>query len=171
MRFSTRLGTRGVGFVLMAVAAWGGVVAFVGPTFDFEFGDATRAWVWSQSHALLYVAPGAVGLLGGFLLLATARWALERLGALLALGSGVWFLIGPTVEPLWRNDTARETIGTQGSTTLRVLEGIGYHYGTGAVLVMLAAFALGLLALAPATSAAAAREPETEDTRALRTAA
>jgi hypothetical protein len=142
----------------MLVAAWGGIVAFVGPTFDFDMGDTSRAWVWNQSHALLHAAPGVVGVVGGFLMLIAMPWALARLGALLALASGAWFVIGPTVEPLWRESASATAgpLGSSGTTLHRVLEGIGYQYGTGVVLVMLAAFALGLLAPAPARAASSA---------------
>ena len=146
---ATRLPTRGIGVLLMLVAAWGGIVAFVGPTFDFDMGSTTRAWVWNESHATLYFAPALVGVLGGLLML-VGPWMLQRTGALLAMTSGVWFLIGPTLEPLWHDGgPTAGSVGSSGGTLHRVLEGIGYHYGTGAVMVMLSAFALGLLALAP----------------------
>jgi hypothetical protein len=156
-----------MGLLLMGIAAWGGLVAFVGPTFDFTIGDTRNAWVWNESHATLHFAPAIVGMLGGLVMLMATRWARERLGALLALTSGVWFLIGPTLEPLWNSGGASTAglIGSSGTMTQRVLEGIGYHYGTGAAMVMLSAFALGLLALAPATAAQAAAEPAPHERR------
>lgn len=159
MEFLVRLGSRGLGLLLIGVAAWGGIVAFAGPTFDFTMGQTTTAWAWNQSHATLHFAPGLAGVLGGLLMLSARRWALERLGALLVLVSGIWFLIGPTLEPLWHSGSLSTSgpLGSSGSTTMRVLEGIGYQYGTGAVMSILSAFALGLLALAPA--AVAANEP------------
>jgi hypothetical protein len=89
--------------------------------------------------------------------------AIERLGGLLALMSGVWFLIGPSLEPLWHSGAATATIGSSGSTAMRVLEGIGYQYGTGAVMVALAAFAFGMLV--PAPVAARATTPAAAATR------
>ena len=157
--------TRITGLLLLLAAAWGGIVAYVGPTFDFYLGDTTRAWVWNQSHWTLHAAPAVVGVAGGVLLLLGTPWALARLGAVLGLVSGAWFVVGPTVEPLWHSSAGGTSglIGPSGSTLYRVLEAIGYHYGTGVVIVMLASFALGLLAFAPRTVAAAqpvAREPE-----------
>lgn len=143
---SPRASARLVGIVIAAVAAWGGVVAYVGPTFDFNLGSTTRAWVWSQSHTTLHLGPGICGLVGG-LLLVLGGWRLARLGAVLGIVSGAWFLVGPTIEPLWQaNGDTSGTTGSAGSTSMRVLEGIGYHYGTGLVLVLLSALALGLLA-------------------------
>jgi len=158
----TRAGTRGLGLLAAAVAAWGGIVAFVGPSFNFELGDTHEAWVWNKSHAIMHFAPGVAGVVGGLLLLAAVPWALGRLGALLALAAGVWFVIAPTLEPLWGTSGGGTSAlyGSSGSTTMRVLEGIGYHYGTGVVLILLSSLALGLLALAPRTVVAAG--PETE---------
>ena len=148
--------SRVTGLLLMLVAAWGGIVAFVGPTFDFDMGDTTRAWVWNENHWTLHAAPGVVGVVGGLLLAIGTPWALGRLGALLALASGVWFVLGPTLEPLWHSSGAGTSglVGPNGTTLHRVLEAIGYHYGTGVVMVMLASFALGLLAFAPRAVAA-----------------
>lgn len=149
--------TRVTGLLLLLAAAWGGVVAYVGPTFDFDLGNTTRAWVWNQNHWTLHAAPALVGIVGGALLMVGTPWALGRLGAVLGLVSGAWFVVGPTLEPLWHSSGAGTSglIGPSGSMLHRVLEGIGYHYGTGVVIVMLASFALGLLAFAPRAVAAA----------------
>lgn len=148
MKPSSRLVSRGIGVLLVAIAAWGGVVAFVGPSFDFTVGNAMRSWVWNQSHATLSFAPGLAGVVGGLLMVAALRPGMARLGALLALIAGTWFVIGPTLDPLWHRGGV-DAAGTTGSTTMRVLEGIGYHYGTGIAIVLLSAFALGLLAITP----------------------
>jgi len=74
--------------LLVCVGAWGGVVAFVGPTFSFETGATTTAWVWNQTHATLYLAPGVAAMVGGLLLIGASGWASERLGAFLALIGG-----------------------------------------------------------------------------------
>lgn len=162
-----RLTARALGVVIAAVAAWGGVVAYVGPTFDFDLGTTTKAWAWTQSHTTLHLAPGICGVVGGLLLIVGGR-KLARVGAVLGIVSGAWFLIGPTLEPLWNsNADPSATVGSTGSTRIRVLEGIGYQYGTGLVLVLASALALGLLArsrVAPEPTPAFVREPEPDET-------
>lgn len=145
-----------LGVFVIAVAAWGGVVAFVGPTFDFEIGSTTRAWVWTQSHWTLHLTPAIVGIVGGLLIMFSAGRGGRVAGALLALLSGVWFVIGPTLEPLWQNGgtTTSGTDGVTGSQTVRVLEGIGYHYGTGVVLMLLGMLTLVFLPAPPAAEPA-----------------
>jgi len=149
--------TRATGLLLLLTAAWGGIVPYVGPTFDFDLGATTRAWVFNQNHWTLNAAPGVLGAAGGVLLLVGTPWALARIGAVLGLVSGAWFVVGPTLEPLWHSSGAGTSvlIGPSGSTVHRVLEAIGYYYGIGVVIVMLASFALGVLAFAPRAVAAA----------------
>jgi len=124
----------------------------------------TEAWVWNPSQATLHLAPAVGGMLGGLLMLVGTSRAVQRLGGLLALASGLWFLLGPSLEPLWHNGAVNGALGPSGSTTVRVLEAVGYKYGTGAVMVALAAFALGLLTPAPAI-AAPTEKPARSSTR------
>jgi hypothetical protein len=142
----TRAAAVTVGLLIVGVAAWGGIVAYVGPTFDFDTGTTTSAWVWSQNHTTLNLAPAVLGIVGGVLIMLPVAWRLARLGAVLALIAGIWFMLGPTVEPLWHEAGASTSAldGSTGSVTRRVLEGVGYHYGVGAALVLLAALALVL---------------------------
>jgi hypothetical protein len=115
----------------------------------------TEAWVWNPSQATLHLAPAVGGMLGGLLMV---------VGTSRALASGLWFLLGPSLEPLWHNGAVNGALGPSGSTTVRVLEAVGYKYGTGAVMVALAAFALGLLTPAPAI-AAPTEKPARSSTR------
>src|ERR671939_1862815 len=93
------------GLLILAVGIWGGIVPFVGPTFGFDMGS-TGAWTWTQSRATLHVAPAIAAILGGLLLLAAARRAGQSLGGLLSLVAGIWFVIGPSLEPLWTTSTS-----------------------------------------------------------------
>jgi hypothetical protein len=158
-----------VGVLVIAVSAWGGIVPFVGPTFDFDMGSTTGSWVWTQSHWTLHLAPAVLGIVAGLMLLLPDSAAAKRAGAVLALIAGGWFVLGPTLAPLWQHGgiTTSGSDGATGSRTQRVLEGVGYHNGTGVVLMLLAASAAWLLA---ATPAAPPVEPEPspgagEDTR------
>jgi hypothetical protein len=144
----------GLGALVVAVSVWGAIVAFVGPTFDFDTGSTTKAWVWTQSHWTLLLVAGLVGIVGGILMMLPGR-TVARVGASLALLAGVWFVLGPTLAPLWQHGgiTTSGSDGVSGSRTVRVLEGIGYHYGTGVVLMLLGALALIVLAAVPAAAA------------------
>jgi hypothetical protein len=157
---STRRAATVLGVLVIAIAAWGAIVAYVGPAFGFDMGTTTSAWVWTRSHTTLDLAPGVVGIVGGLLMVVAHGRAMKSIGALLALIGGVWFMVGPSLEPLWQTGgvTTTGSAGSSGTTLVRALEAIGYHYGTGAVLAVLSAFALGLL-VAPSPLAVASAGP------------
>jgi len=161
-------GTSILGGLVIGVSIWGGLVPYVGPTFDFDMGSTTKAWMWTQSHWTLHLAPAVVGIVGGLLMLLPGRLATRRIGSILALVAGGWFVLGPTLAPLWQHGgvTTSGSDGVTGSRTVRVLEGVGYHNGTGVTLMLLGAIALGLLA-APAPAPAETEPSPTpgEDTR------
>ena len=46
------------GIVALVIAAWGGIVPYVGPTFGYG-ATGTGAWTWNYSHLVLGLAPGA----------------------------------------------------------------------------------------------------------------
>ena len=159
-----------VGVLVVGVSAWGGIVPFVGPTFDFDMGSTTSAWVWTQSHWTLHLAPAVLGIVAGLMLLLPDSAAAKRAGAFLAFVAGGWFVLGPTLAPLWQHGgiTTSGSDGVTGTRTVRVLEGVGYHNGTGVALMLLAAVALWLLAATRAVAATTEPEPTSatdEDTR------
>ena len=155
----TRGSARALGLLVVLVAAWGGFVAYAGPTFSFSMGN-TAAWTWTQGRATLHFAPAIAGIVGGLLLLIGTTRPIQQLGSLLGITAGIWFVIGPSLEPLWTSSSGMGhmgnsmSMGGMQSETKQALEAIGYHYGTGAVLATLAALALGLLVAAPAVVAA-----------------
>src|SRR6185312_6688974 len=90
----------------------------------------------------LDILPGAVAVLGGFMLMTAS----SRIGGLtagwIALIAGIWFAVGPAVALLW--DQNIYAIGApHGGSVRRMLEWVGYFGGLGAVIVGLAAFAMG----------------------------
>src|SRR5262249_62359990 len=114
----------------IAISIWGGIVPYVGPTFDFDMGTTTKAWGWTQSHWTLHLAPAVLGIVAGLLILLPTRLAIRRVGAFLALVAGGWFLVGPTVRPLWQHGgiTTSGSHGVTGSRTGRVLRGAGFPH-------------------------------------------
>ena len=56
------------GFLLILLGAWGALIPFVGPRFDFAF-TPDQEWIWTTARGWLEVLPGAATALGGLLLL------------------------------------------------------------------------------------------------------
>jgi hypothetical protein len=145
------------GFLIIALGVWAGLIAFVGPYFDFQIGT-TDTWDWSANRLYLEVLPAAAAVLGGLMLIGAVTRASASLGGWLALAAGAWFLIGPTMSMLWENGNLG-TGAAIGDTGTRVGEWIGFFYGPGALITALAAYALGRFmapAVVPATQPTAA---------------
>jgi hypothetical protein len=140
--------------LLIVLGAWGGLVPFVGPYFDYQIGTSST-WDWSLDRLWLSVLPGAAVVLGGLVMLFARRRSTVSLGGLLALAGGAWFIAGPTVSMLW-NDGQIATGAAVGGDSLRVAEWIGFFYGTGALITLLSAYELGFMAALPVTEPALA---------------
>jgi hypothetical protein len=137
---------RMVGLLTLLVAAWGGIVPYLGPTFGYS-ADGSASWTWNLAHGVLALAPGCIGVIaglamvsaGGRLAVGFGRMSLATAG-LLALAAGGWFIVGPTAWPVLENTHAYFV----GGTPLRVLEYVlGYSLGTGAIVAAGGAFAVG----------------------------
>jgi len=141
--------TRGglTGLAIVVLGAWGALIPFVGPYFDYQIGTRDT-WDWTSDRFLLEVLPGAVAVLGGLALLGGATRFSTRAGAWLALAAGLWFVVGPTVSMLW-NDGEIAVGSAIGSTEVQVLEWLGFFYGIGALITGLAAYAIGMFTTRP----------------------
>src|SRR5829696_4096647 len=145
------------GVVLVLLGAWGALIPFIGPYFQFAYTPGT-AWVYTPARLWLEIVPGVAAAAGGLILLSSANRALAAFGAWLAALAGAWFVLGPTVSRLWASSGVSQ-IGSPLGGTLRRTE-ISYFAGLGVVIVFFAALALGRLAvvatrdaeLAPATA-------------------
>jgi hypothetical protein len=153
-----------LGLAILILGAWGGIVPFVGPAFGYPMppGSHIQAWTWTPQHAELHVAAGGAAFIGGLLLLAAAPRAAGRLGAWLGLVGGAWFVLGPVFSPAF--STGGGGMAGPASTFMRVVTPLGYHYGTGLVIVVLSAVALALLARV--RPVAGVGEPPVRDRRA-----
>lgn len=136
----------GTGILVILLSAWAGVVPFVGPSFGFS-ADGAPSWHWSWTHAMLGLAPGAVALVAGLVLIRRAprtafgsgRGALAAAAVLIAACGG-WLAIGPVTWPVL--DSQHYFVG--GASPLHELAyQAGYSLGPGALLVLLGGFALG----------------------------
>ena len=156
--------TRFAGLLILVGGLWGGVIPFVGPYFHFTLGP-DHAWTWTSGRLYLDVLPGLAAVVGGLLLLIGGRWMVGRLGALLAVAGGIWFAVGPDISGLWHIGGAQGA--ANGSRSVQILERLSFHTGLGALIAVLAAYALPpLVAIrrrVPARTAAreAARTPAT----------
>jgi hypothetical protein len=129
------------GLLIIVLGVWGGLIPFIGPYFHYSFGG-DHTWHFTMQRLWLDILPGAVAVLGGFMLMTAS----SRIGGLIAgwiaLIAGAWFVVGPAVALLW--DQNIYAIGApHGGSVRRMLEWVGYFGGVGAVIVGLAAFAMG----------------------------
>ena len=135
-----------LGVVIALVAAWGGVVAYVGPSFGFS-GDGSAAWRWTASHLFLALLPGAVAFVAGLLLMVIAPRTIDGRGRadLFLLGSvtvlcGAWFTAGPAAWPVIRA-VHPYFVAAPPFRTLTVQ--LGYSVGPGLLLVACGGMAIG----------------------------
>jgi hypothetical protein len=129
--------------LLVLLGAWGALIPFVGPYFDYAY-TPDNAWDYTTGRLLLEVLPGVGVVLGGLLVLGSAHRAAAAVGASLAALGGAWFVIGVPLSAIWESPTVGEPIG---GTTQQVLTYVGFFGGLGVVIVFLAAFALGRFAV------------------------
>ncbi len=135
-----------VGILTIVVSAWGGIAPYVGPLFGYRPAGPS-AWHWTLAHALLALAPGAVGVLAGCAMLSAAgrvRYGLGRTSlaasGVLAFACGAWFVIGPTA---WRVLESQSALAN-GATPLSSLANlVGAALGPGVVLALLGGTGIG----------------------------
>lgn len=132
------------GILLILLGAWGAVIPFVGPFFDFAF-TPDRAWAWSEARGWLQVLPGAVAIAGGLLLLASRNRATAMLGGWLGVLAGAWFVVGRASAGLLGIGEVGTPVAVTDSKAV-VLE-LAYFSGLGALIVFLGAVALGRISV------------------------
>jgi hypothetical protein len=150
------------GVLLILLGIWGGLVPFIGPYIHYAY-TPNQAWHWTSGRLWMEVLPGVATLLGGVVVVLSRMRPLALLGAWLAVLAGAWFAVGSTLAPLW--NPAISAVGTPvGSPTARAFEQVGFFTGLGVLIVLVAAFVLGRLAVISAKdmrAAGARREPKT----------
>jgi hypothetical protein len=157
-----RIGLGTAGVVALLAAAWGGIVPYVGPLFGFS-ADGAGSWHWSLAHTLLFLVPGAVGVLLGLFVIAESRGvtvgkgrlSLAAAGALLIL-CGAWFAIGSYAWPVLNHSG---TYFASASPKRILTYELGYSVGVGLVLVMCGAFVAGWASRHSPKSAVVAESP------------
>jgi len=145
------------GLLLILLGAWGALIPFIGPYLDYSYGT-DQTWHWTTARFWLEVLPGAVTVLGGLLLLVSANRIRGSFGGWLAALAGAWFVVGMTLAPLLHLGNIGQPLSQ--TDRGRAAAQIGYFYGLGAVILFLAAFALGRLAVVGVRDLRAAEQDE-----------
>jgi hypothetical protein len=134
------------GLLLMLLGIWGALIPFVGPLFDYAY-TPDDAWHFTWGRFWLEIVPGAAAFLGGLWLLGTSNRVSGWIGAWLAAAGGLWFVIGQQVSQLWNDGVPAAGEPASTSNLGRTLEEIGFFTGLGAVIIFLAASALGRMSV------------------------
>ncbi len=128
------------GLLLVLLGAWGALIPFVGPYFDFAYTPDT-AWTWTAARGWLEVFPGVITVLGGLLLIMSRSRATAMFGGWLAVLGGAWFVVGRAFAAALRiGDIGQPVAATD--VKRAVLE-VAYFSGLGALIVF---FGGGVLA-------------------------
>ena len=140
--------TRGAfsGVMLVLLGAWGGLVAFIGPYFHYAY-TPDKAWVYTTGRLWLEILPGAATVLGGLLVLGSARRHTAAFGAFMAALGGAWFVVGNPVSTLWNSGTPQAGVPAGTGLTRLAAENLGFFTGLGVLIVFFAALALGRFAV------------------------
>src|SRR5581483_11238002 len=145
--------------LLVLLGAWGALVPFIGPYFNFAYTPDT-AWTWTSGRFFLSVLPGAAAVLGGLILLVSAFRPAAMVGACLAAAGGAWFATGALFAPLASTSSTLGSIpaalnpGTAtGGPVHVVAEHLAFFTGLGLVIVFIAGLAFGRMAVIGARDA------------------
>ncbi|MCP2292680.1 hypothetical protein ACFYT3_32935 [Nocardia amikacinitolerans] len=144
------------GLAVLLLGAWGALIPFLGPYFDFAF-TPDEPWVWTAARGWLEVLPGAAAVIGGLLMLVSRNRLVASFGAWLGVAAGFWFVIGPLLaDPLGIGNIG-DPVAT--SDWKRAALQLTYFYGLGALILFFAATSLGRLSVrSPRDIAFARRE-------------
>ncbi len=149
------------GLLLVILGAWGALIPFVGPRFNFAY-TPDREWAWSSARGWLEVLPGAATVLGGLLLIVAGNRVAAMLGGWLAVLAGAWFVVGGQLAPLLGIGSAGDPVAA--TERKRAVLEITYFSGLGALIIFVGGVVLARTAvrlardvqpLAPAEAAAA----------------
>ncbi len=154
------------GLLLVILGAWGALIPFVGPHFNFAY-TPDHDWAWSTARGWLDVLPGAATVLGGLLLIFSGNRITAMLGGWLAVLAGAWFVIGREVAPMLGIGSAGDPIAA--TDRKRAALEVSYFSGLGALIVFAGGVAVARLAVRLASDVEALAR--VEEARAARAAA
>jgi len=132
------------GLILVILGAWGALIPFVGPHFNFAY-TPDQDWAWSPARGWLEVLPGAATVVGGLLLIVAGNRIPAMLGGWLAVLSGAWFVVGGQVAPLLGIGSAGDPIAA--TERKRAALEVSYFSGLGALIVFVGGVVLARTAV------------------------
>lgn len=132
------------GLLLIVLGAWGALIPLLGGYFDFGLAP-DDTWNLTNGRWWLEVLPGIVVVVGGLLLVIGSDRITTSLGGWVAAAGGVWFVIGSTVQPVIDIDSLGAPL--HASDVGAMAERLALTEGLGVVIVFIAAWALGALAV------------------------
>lgn len=130
-----------IGLLLVILGAWGALIPFIGPNFEFAY---TPGQAWTAARGWLEVLPGVATLVGGLLLIVSRNRGSAMLGGWLAALGGAWFVVGRTVAPLSGIGSVGDPVGA--TDRKRVAVELAYFSGLGVLIAFLAGAALARMA-------------------------
>ena len=132
------------GLLLVILGAWGALIPFVGPRFNFAY-TPDREWAWSSARGWLEVLPGAATVLGGLLLIVAGNRVAAMLGGWLAVLAGAWFVVGSQFAPLLGIGSAGDPVAA--TERKRAVLEVSYFSGLGALIVFVGGVVLARTAV------------------------
>lgn len=154
------------GLLLVILGAWGALIPFLGPNFDFAYSPGQS---WTAARGWLEVLPGVATVIGGLLLIASRNRASAMLGGWLAALGGAWFVVGTTVAPLLRLGSVGDPVAA--TDRKRAALELAYFSGLGVLIAFLAGAALARTAARLARDVEPVAQPvETVPTQQIETA-
>lgn len=132
------------GLILVILGAWGALIPFVGPRFNFAY-TPDKDWAWTSARGWLEVLPGAAAVVGGLLLIVAGNRISAMLGGWLAVLSGAWFVVGGQIAPLLGIGSAGDPIAA--TERKRAALEVSYFSGLGALIIFVGGVVLARTAV------------------------
>jgi hypothetical protein len=153
------------GIMLIVLGAWGALIPFIGPYFNFSYRPDT-AWHWTAARGWLELLPGIVAFVGGVLTLMSSNRVMILFGAWLGVLAGAWFVIGRDIASWLKIGSPGTPAGT--GTTVQTFEALALFSGLGALIIFFGANAVGRLSVRSVHDVRAAQKRETRKQKAER---
>jgi hypothetical protein len=130
------------GLLLIILGAWGALIPFVGPYFNFAY-PPDQEWTWTAVRGWLEVLPGVATVAGGLLLIGSRNRVNAMFGGWLAALAGAWFVVGSAFAPVLRIGTVGDPVAS--TDAKRAFLEVSYFSGLGALIVFLGGAVLARL--------------------------